>query len=289
MNSGIDSIDLLYEGSPASFVIQTIESLNGQMDNNSEEPHRHNYFTVIWVFSGSGKHMIDFRKHLIQPHQIFFVSPEQVHQINIETPITGYLIRFTCEFLETYSIRQDFITNLRLFRSCDDSPPLPVSDTMKPRLLMFCKNMLEAFQSSEEMRFETVGAYLKLFLIECNTSCTIRPAVNPQNLEVGRLLVRKFKDLVDSHFSEWHQVKDYASELNVTPGYLNEVIKTSIGQSAKEYIQNRLVLEARRLSLFTSQSFKEIGFGLGFNDPSHFSKFFKSSTGRSLQEFKSRA
>jgi AraC-like DNA-binding protein len=288
MNSGIDNINLLYNGTPASFVIQTIESLNGEMKNASEEPHRHNYFTVIWTFTGSGKHMIDFREHAIQPHHIFFVNPEQVHLISIDTPVTGYMIRFTCEFLETYSIRQDLITNLRLFRSCDDSPPLPVSDSMKPRLLMFCKNMLEAFQSPDEMRYETVGAYLKLFLIECNTSCTIRPAVNPQNLEVGRTLVRKFKDLVDTHFSGWHQVKDYASELNVTPGYLNEVIKTSIGQSAKEYIQNRLVLEAQRLSLFTSQSFKEIGFGLGFNDPSHFSKFFKSSTGRSLQEFKNR-
>ena len=288
MNTGIDSIDLALDGSPASFVIQTIESLNGEMGNPAEVPHRHNYFSVIWPFSGSGKHMIDFREYDIHPHQIFFVSPEQVHQISIETPFTGYLIRFTCEFLEKYSIRQDFITNLRLFKGCDDTPPLPVSDAMKEHLLMFCKNMLEAFQSSEEMRYETVGAYLKLFLIECNTSCIIRPAGNPQNLEVGRTLVRKFKDLVDDHFSEWHQVKDYASELNVTPGYLNEVIRGTIGQSAKEYIQNRLVLEARRLSLFTTQSFKKIGFGLGFNDPSHFSKFYKSSTGRSLQEFKNR-
>lgn len=289
MNSGIDNIDLVYGGSPATFVIQTIEALNGEMGNTSEDPHRHNYFTVIWPFSGSGKHMIDFREYDILPDHIFFVNPEQVHQVTTETPVTGYLIRFTCEFLETYSIRQDFITNLRLFRSCDDTPPLPVSEPIREHLLLFCKSMLKAFQSDDEMRYETVGAYLKLFLIECNTSCTIRPVGNPQNLEVGRTMVRKFKDLVDAHFSEWHQVKDYAAELNVTPGYLNEVIKTSIGQSAKEYIQNRLVLEARRLSLFTSQSFKEIGFGLGFNDPSHFSKFFKSSTGKSLQEYKKQA
>jgi AraC family transcriptional regulator, transcriptional activator of pobA len=288
MNSEIENIDLVFEGKPASFVIQTIESLPGAMDKSTEEPHRHNYFTVIWPVSGSGKHMIDFREYAIQPDHIFFVSPEQVHQVNIETPVSGYLVRFTCEFLERYSIRQDFITNLRLFKGCDDTPPLPVNDSIKKHLHLFCNNMMEAFQSGNEMRFETLGAYLKLFLIECNTSCTIMPVGNPQNIEVGRTIVRNFKNLVESHFSEWHQVKDYASALNVTPGYLNEVIKTSIGQSAKEYIQNRLVLEARRLSLFTSQSFKEIGFGLGFNDPSHFSKFFKSSTGRSLQEFKNK-
>jgi len=288
MNSGIDNIDLVFEGSPASFVIQTFEGLNGAMGGTTEEPHRHTYFTMIWPFSGSGNHMIDFREYAIQPDHIFFVSPEQVHQLSIETPLTGFLIRFTCEFLQKYSIRQDFISNLRLFRSCDDTPPLPVNDLMKERLHMFCRNMLEAFQSSGEMRYETMGAYLKLFLIECNSNCTIRPESNPQNIEVGRTLIRQFKDLVDNRFTEWHQVKDYASELNVTPGYLNEVIKTSIGQSAKDYIQNRLVLEAQRLSLFTSQSIKEIGFDLGFNDPAHFSKFFKSYTGRSLQEFKNR-
>jgi len=289
MNSGINNIDLAYNGRPASFVIQNLEAMNNEMDTDTEVPHRHNYFTVIWPLTGSGKHMIDFREHIIKPDHIFFVSPEQVHLINIESPVSGYLIRFTCEFLETYSIRQELITNLRLFRTCDDSPPLPVSNSTKDLLLMFSKNMIAAFQSAGEMRFETVGAYLKLFLIECNANCTIRPEGNPQNIEVGRALVRKFKDLVDDHFSEWHQVKDYASSLNVTPGYLNEVIKSTIGQSAKEYIQNRLVLEARRLSLFTSQSFKEIGFGLGFNDPSHFSKFFKSLTGKSLQELKNRA
>jgi AraC-like DNA-binding protein len=288
MNAEIDNIDLVFEGKPESFVIETIESLYGSMARSTEEPHRHSYFSVIWPVSGSGKHMIDFREYDIQPDHIFFVNPEQVHQVIMETPVSGYLIRFTCEFLEKYSIRQDFITNLRLFKSCDDTPPLPVNDSVKEHLHLFCKNMLEAFQSAEEMRFETLSAYLKLFLIDCNTSCTILPISNPQNIEVGRTMVRTFKNLVEKHFSEWHQVKDYASELNVTPGYLNEVIKTSIGQSAKEYIQNRLVLEARRLSLFTNRSFKEIGFGLGFNDPSHFSKFFKSSTGRSLQEFKNR-
>jgi AraC family transcriptional activator of pobA len=282
MNSGIYNVDLMYEGHPASFVIRTMEHMDGVV----EDPHRHNYYTLIWIISGTGKHIIDFREYAFEPDSIFFVSPEQVHQLIIETHPTGYIILFSCEFLEKYSIRSDFISNLRLFRSVDDTPPLPVGSPMKERLLLFCQNMFEAFHSSHEMRYETMGAYLKLFLIECNTHCSLKPETNPQNIEVGRTLVRNFKNLVERHFREWHQVKDYASDLNVTPSYLNEVIKTSIGQSAKEYIQNRLVLEARRLSLFTSQSFKEIGFGLGFNDPSHFSKFFKSSTGRSLQEFK---
>jgi AraC family transcriptional regulator, transcriptional activator of pobA len=99
--------------------------------------------------------------------------------------------------------------------------------------------------------------------------------------------VKNFKELVESHFHEWHQVQDYASALSVTPGYLNDVIRESLPLSAKEYIQSRLILEAKRISLYTKKSGKEIGYDLGFEDPSHFSKFFKLQTGQSLAEFKS--
>lgn len=136
------------------------------------------------------------------------------------------------------------------------------------------------------MFLETAGAYLKLFLIECNGLCSLFPDTNLQNIEVSKTLVRNFKDLVERKYSISHLVKDYAESLNVTPNYLNEVIKTSINIPAKEYIQSRLILEAKRLAVFTEKSAKEIGFELGFEDPSHFSKFFKNNTGQSIQAFK---
>lgn len=283
MTPGINNTDLLYQGGPASFVIHTIEEMNSE---SPDDPHRHNYYTMIWITSGSGRHIIDFREYPIEPNQIFFVSPDQVHQVLWEEHPSGIVIRFTCDFLEKYSIREDFITNLRLFRTSDETPPLPVSGKMQIRLKLFTDNMLEAFQSQAEMKYETIGAYLKLFLIECNVSCTLYPEANPQSAEVGRYLVRNFKDRVEKNFHLWHQVQNYAEALNVTPSYLNEVIRTAIGQSAKEYIQNRLVLEAKRMSLFTNRSIKEIGYTLGFADPSHFSKFYKNYTGKSLQDFK---
>ncbi len=152
---------------------------------------------------------------------------------------------------------------------------------------MFCDNMLMSFTSGGEMQQESIGAWLKLFLIECNAHCSLFPDPNPQSIEVGRNLVRNFKNEVEKHFRQWHQVREYADALNVTPNYLNEVIRNTLDKSAKEFIQNRLILEIKRMSLFTSQSNKEIGFNLGFDDPAHFSKFYKSFTGQSLQEFRS--
>jgi AraC-like DNA-binding protein len=103
---------------------------------------------------------------------------------------------------------------------------------------------------------------------------------------VGKSLVKTFKEMVEQHYTQWHQVKDYAEGLFVSPNYLNEVIKSSLNISAKEYIQNRLILEAKRMVIFTGKSSKEIGYDLGFDDPSHFSKFFKNNARQSLMDFK---
>lgn len=282
----IYSIDLKHNGVSVPYAFRRMEDISAVQGGAADAPHRHNYYTVIWSFTARGKHVIDFREYDLAPDQIFFVSPWQVHQVIADPRPTGVVILFTPEFLQKNSIKEDFISNLRLFRSSDETPPLPVTKEMSERLFEFSEGMRIAFESDDEMKYDTIGAYLKLFLITCNGHCSLHPETNPQNMEVGRSLIRNFKELVEKHFNEWHQVQEYARALNVSPNYLNEVIKTGINVSAKDYIQQRVTLEAKRLIAFTGKSAKEIGFDLGFEDPSHFSKFFKSHTGSSLQTFK---
>ncbi len=282
----IYSLDLIHNGNPAPFVMKTMEEIDQQIGGIADTPHRHNYYTVIWPLTATGKHVIDFREYPILPHHLFFVSPGQVHQIITDPKPTGYVILFTAEFLEKNSIRNDFITNLRLFKKSDESPPLPLAPNLVRTLKPFAEQMYSAFNTQKELYYETIGAYLKLFLIECNGNCSIIPDTNTQNFEVGKTIVRNFKEIAEQNYHKWHQVRAYAEALNVTPNYLNEVIKSALNISAKDFIQERLVLEAKRMVVFTGKSGKEIGFDLGFDDPSHFSKFFKTNTGQSLQDFK---
>ena len=282
----IYSIDLQYIGSPAPFVIKTMEEIDRALGGIADNPHRHNYYTVIWSVTATGKHVIDFKEYEIFPNHIFFVSPAQVHQIITNPDPTGYVILFTSEFLEQSSIRPDFISNLKLFKNSDETPPLKIDYQTLDTLERFVANMESAFQSDSEFRYETIGAYLKLFLIECNGHCSLHPQTNTQFMEVGKSLVKKFREVVETHYKTWHQVKDYAEKLNVSPNYLNEIIKSAVNVSAKEFILNRIALEAKRMIVFTNKSSKEIGFALGFDDPSHFSKFIKGKLGQSLQEFR---
>jgi AraC-like DNA-binding protein len=282
----IYNLDLIYAGAPVSFVMRTMEEIDHEQGGLADDPHRHNFYSIIWSFTATGKHIIDFHEYPIEPGSIFFVSPLQVHQVITNPGPTGLVILFTSEFLQKNSIREDFISNLRLFRDSDETPPLMLNETSSLQLKGFADEMNKAFTSPDEMKFETIGAYLKLFVIACNRLCSLFPDNNTQSIEVGRSLVQRFKGLVEQHFSEWHQVQDYAKALNVSPGYLNEVINSSVHKPAKEYIQNRIILETKRLSLFTRKSIKEIGYELGFNDPSHFSKFFKTFTGNSILGFR---
>jgi len=285
-NDKIYSLDLVHNGAPVHFVIKTMEEVDKQLGGIADKPHRHNYYSVIWPLTATGKHMIDFKEYPILPNHIFFVSPGQVHQIITDQDPTGYVLLFTPEFLERNSIRNDFISNLRLFRKSNETPPLPLNDQLVGKLKLFADEMLSAFHFPKELYNETIGAWLKLFLIECNGSCSLSSDTNTQKIEVGKTIVKNFKAIVEKHYKEWHQVMDYANALNVTPNYLNEVIKSSMQISAKDFIQDRLILEAKRMAIFTAKSGKEIGFELGFEDPSHFSKFFKTHAGQSLQYFK---
>ncbi len=62
--------------------------------------------------------------------------------------------------------------------------------------------MMNAFKGQKDLFLETIGAYLKLFLIECNGQCSLSPGSNLQDIEVSKTLVKNFKDLVERQYSK---------------------------------------------------------------------------------------
>ena len=88
-------------------------------------------------------------------------------------------------------------------------------------------------------------------------------------------IIKRFIDLLDINLLKMHAVRFYAEQLTVHPNYLNSLIKKHIGLTAKEAIQNRLLLETKYLLHSTTLTIKEISNHLGFNDPNYFTVFFK--------------
>jgi hypothetical protein len=61
----------LYNGNPVPFVIKTMEEIDLALGGIADNPHRHNYYTIIWPVNATGKHFIDFREYQIQKDHIF--------------------------------------------------------------------------------------------------------------------------------------------------------------------------------------------------------------------------
>ncbi|GBF50369.1 transcriptional regulator, AraC family [Leptospira ryugenii] len=105
---------------------------------------------------------------------------------------------------------------------------------------------------------------------------------NSQEIE----LIRRFNLLVDLNFRQQKQINDYAFELGVSAKKLSSTFKKAKLDPPLTRIHQRIILEAKRLLLFSLKSVTEISDELGFEDMSQFSKLFKKITNESPSQFK---
>lgn len=268
-----------------SFGISRMEDIYDKRDGVTDEPHRHNYFTIVVVLAAKGKHLIDFQEYELKPNQVYFVSPGQVHQIVEQEKSRGFAIVFSSEFLAKNNIPLHFIDDLNLFQDFGHCPPLELSTTEMEKLGSYAHEMIAINSSQNHFKYEAIGALLKLILIHCNNLCSLPAGIHP-NIDGAHTLLRNFKTLIHQHYQQWHTTSEYAQQLNITPDHLNRVVKSLTGKTAKEHIQSRITVAAKRLLYFTELSNKEIGYELGFSEASNFSTFFKKATGQTPSTFR---
>ncbi len=265
-----------------TFGISRIESIFEQRNGVPDLPHRHDYYTVILTRKANGKHFIDFQEYDFLGNQLYFIAPGQVHQIIENEQSFGYVIVFSVDFLVENNIPIDFIENLRLFNIFEKNPPLHLNEQELSSLDRYFEEIFQMFHHTEmEYKDEAIGALLKLVLISCNNTCSLpKREKNDKNS-----ILSNFKVLINQFFKKWHTTTEYANELSISSDHLNRIVKAQTGKTAKEHIQSRIIVEAKRLLYFTDMSTKEIGFELGFSEPANFSSFFKSHVGLSPSKF----
>jgi AraC-like DNA-binding protein len=100
------------------------------------------------------------------------------------------------------------------------------------------------------------------------------------------VLVRRFQQEIERNHRNWRTLEPYAKELGVTVNHLNDVVRGETGQAAGEHVRQRRLLDAKRLLLHSTLSVSEIGYELGFEDPSYFSRFFRRYEALTPAEFR---
>jgi len=271
----------------ASFSVSKMEDIYSRKNGEVDEPHRHDYYTLLVIKEAKGIHKIDFNEYELAQQQIYFVAPGQVHQLIENRKSKGFVFTFSNQFLIENSIKLSFIESLSLFENYGQSPPLLPNEDQFIKILRFTEEIYSLDNGNAKMKELSIGSFLKLLLIECNNVCAINP-LESYGEQTGNNIIREFRKKVNAEYKNEHSTSFYANHLNISPDHLNRIIKSKIGKTAKEYIQTRIITEAKRLLFFSDLSNKEIGFELGFNEPSNFSAFFKKCTQLSPSNFKKR-
>lgn len=269
------------------FRLQRMENIYDQAGGGTDIAHRHDYYTVLLVEKAKGVHIIDYNSFPFDAMEVHFVSPGQVHQVGLSERPKGSVLTFTRSFLMKNGIPESFISNINLFQTFGHTPPLKIDPTTFDRLDKIIDEMETCLLADLHYGSRAAGALLQLFLIYCSNSASLNTDQMDEDT-AGICILRDFKRLAEEKFREWHKVKDYASELHISTKHLSQTVKNITGKVAKDHIQDRLILEAKRLLLHTTLSIKEIAYEIGFEEPLHFSGFFKRCVGVSPRHFRTR-
>lgn len=248
-------------------------------------PHRHTYCEILFFETGSGFHEIDFHTHAIQAPSIHFVAPGKVHLLTPTEDCVGYIITFPQDYSAFYGPGKDS-RSLAANRWSSEwrHPVVDLTDTSHTYFSNLLANMLADYLGGGDEKNTALAAYLHIFLGKCRLlSGRGEPAASEHVNDVPT----RFRELVEIHFREMHSVQQYSELLSVTADYLGKTVRKALNVTASDYILDRLLLEAKRLIVFTNLTSKEIAYNLHIEDPSYFSRMFKRKTGLSPNEYRS--
>ncbi|EJE52545.1 DNA-binding domain-containing protein, AraC-type [Acidovorax sp. CF316] len=248
--------------------------------------HRYAFHMLVLVTRGSCTQVIDFEPVPCAPGSLLAIRPGQAHHFGTAQDWEGWVMLLRPEFLLAAGAAA--ASDLRLVVGLERFPVhLALGDgearTVADAMVLMRTDAAATAPAQELhalLRYQLYALLARLAIAHGQ-----RGQREPAN---HRALLRfeRFRQLLEQRFAQWHQVADYAGPLGCTQKSLARATSAAAGMSAKAFIAARLCLEAKRLLLHTGVPVARIAERLGFDEATHFSKFFRREAGCTPAEFR---
>lgn len=221
---------------------------------------------------------------------LLFSNPEVPYTFEpVKEEIDGYFCIFKENFLNEFFRKN--LHDLPMFR-IGGSPAFILNKENSNLISSIFEKMLNENNSQFQYKYELLRNYIMEIIY---TALKLKPSEKVyQQTNANSRITAVFLELLERQFPvesssrrfTMNSAKDFAQQLSVHINHLNRAVKSTTGKTTSEIIYERLVAEAKALLKHTNWDIAEIGYSLGFEDPTHFNHFFKNQTGTKPSDYR---
>ncbi|MDH7445963.1 AraC family transcriptional regulator [Aquimarina sp. 2201CG14-23] len=245
-------------------------------------PHRHSFYQVIW-FKQAGRHYVDYEVIDHDANTIFFINRNQIHYFCTDALNEGYLFHFNDHFINKGNEGLMDRLSLSIFNEIGSSC-LKLSKEDSKKISLLTSFIESEILTKDNYYKEQVYHYFQNILFQIE-----RMRKLDDNLDVQKnssyILAAEFKKLVFEEIESFHSMDFFAHKLGTNTKTLTEVSKEFLLDTPANIIRQSKLLEAKRMLSNQSTSIKEVAYGLGFDAPTYFTKYFKKGTSYTPKQF----
>jgi AraC-like DNA-binding protein len=238
---------------------------------------------LFYLESGTEEHTVDFTDHHVGTGDLMWVRAGQLHQWGRIDDIEGPVVMFGPHTIDD---RTSNLIRSHQVRTRNHWPATALAATPVPRAIDLVTSVGNPATHRIALR-QAALAHSLSSLLALLALVDAQPEGDAASPEPAHEAYAGFRDHVEEHYRTWHKVGEYADRLGYSTRTLNRLSRQHTGLSAKELIDERVVLEAKRQLRHADASVAEIAEQLGFADPANFSSYFRRLTGQTPGAFRS--
>ncbi len=262
-------------------ILKITEELVDDILTRSYDLHFHDFEELILVTEGSLEHAIDFTSEVVEAPAACYVSMGKMHKLLPRKDLRGWVINYKPEYIPG--------SKLSFYANFFNTTTVPLSPgSCLNRFDSLCE-VIQAEYRQEIVDHPTivhlVSGIISMVDAERKRNIPVEQAARAPQIEA----FNTFLKILEDNFRRSEGVSFYADRMNMSERNLNLICRNNFSKSVSEIIETRKLTEARSLLLHTTKTVSEIGFDLGYNEKSYFTRVFRSRTGMTPTAFREAA
>jgi AraC family transcriptional activator of pobA len=270
---------MIYTGNTSEHLhLETVDSNNMEILTETKEKS----LSILWFKSGINELIIDGEQRVFEKNQVVYLT--EFHRIKIIRIGEINFLKFNQAFYCVQDNDIEVACKGMLFFGASELPVIKIPNEQIENFETLWKIFSIEMQSNDHLQLSMLQMMLRRYLI-LSTRIFKRQANFPKE-KIDSDVIREFNFLVENNFKEKHNLAEYAELMHKSSKTISNIFSKIGSKSPSQYIQERKMLEARRLLQSSDMQIKEIAYEVGYEDIQTFSRFFKNKEGISPSKFK---